>query len=107
MKIWLAITTFIVFHFHIKNDLSGLEFLNGTWKVEDKEHYEIWEIGENGELSGYTCNLLVGGSKDTVETIARKIRDNQISYETTVPNQNDRQNCSVYFKPENKILLLI
>ncbi len=67
--------------------MGDLHFLEGTWKVEGKEQYEIWEIDDNG-LSG--CMYIITPSgKEKQEILTIKTIENQIVYEATVPDQNE------------------
>ncbi len=67
--------------------MGDLHFLEGTWKVEGKEQYEIWEINDNG-LSGY-MQIISSGVKKKQEILTIKTIENQIVYEATVPDQNE------------------
>jgi len=69
------------------NEISKLDFLIGTWKMEGQEQYEVWEKNRKNELIGYSFRL-EGNEKAISETLSIKIIDNQIVYEATVPNQN-------------------
>ncbi len=67
--------------------MGDLHFLEGTWKVEGKEQYEIWEINDN-VLSGY-MQIISSGVKKKQEILTIKTIENQIVYEATVPDQNE------------------
>jgi len=71
-----------------ENKTSKLDFLVGTWKIEGKEQYEVWEKNKNNELIGHAYKL-DNSQKTITETLAIKKIDNQLVYEATVPNQNE------------------
>ena len=64
-----------------------IDFLEGTWKMENKETYEEWK--KEGEvLIGHAYKLLEG-QKQISETLKIKTENEDLIYEATVPNQND------------------
>ncbi|PCJ23940.1 MAG: hypothetical protein COA96_10660 [SAR86 cluster bacterium] len=67
---------------------SPISFLEGVWKIADKEKYEAWEQKANGEFSGYSYKL-IDGKKDILETLSITKIGNEFVYEATVPNQNE------------------
>ncbi len=71
-----------------ENKTSRIEFMIGTWKVENKEQYEVWEKTENKELIGYVYKFS-NDQKEINETLSIKIIENKIIYEATVPDQNE------------------
>ncbi|MCF7560531.1 DUF6265 family protein [Sabulilitoribacter multivorans] len=66
--------------------LHEVEFLIGTWKIENKESYESWEKKDD-KLVGHSYKLK-NGEKVISEDIDIKIIENQIIYTPTVFNQN-------------------
>lgn len=85
-----AINVFLVSLFCIccsSNDLSRFYFLEGTWKVEGKEKYEVWERSNNDELTGFAYKL-VDGRKNIIETLRITMENGSIVYQATVPDQN-------------------
>lgn len=68
--------------------ISRVDFMAGTWKMEGKEQYEVWEPAGNGELTGYSYKLQ-DNQKIITETLSIKIIDHHIVYEATVPDQNE------------------
>jgi hypothetical protein len=80
--------------------LDGLDFLAGTWKVVDKEQYEVWNKEEGG-LSGYSYTAK-DGQKKTVETLAIKQINDQIVYEAIVPEQNEGKTIQFVLNTKNK-----
>ncbi|MBI9071363.1 MAG: hypothetical protein JEY94_07175 [Melioribacteraceae bacterium] len=71
-----------------ENKFSKLDTLIGTWKIEGKEQFEVWEKKTNNNLAGYSYKL-INHKKIILETLSIKIYDSQIVYEATVPNQNE------------------
>lgn len=67
--------------------LSQLNDLVGTWKVADKEQYEVWEKGP-GVFTGYAYRIK-DGRKERSETLSIKKIGKQLIYAATVPDQND------------------
>ncbi len=72
----------------------------GTWKMEGKEQYEVWETNKNKELIGYSYKI-ENNQKTITETLSIKIIDNQFIYEATVPDQNEGK--TIQFTLNNKI----
>jgi len=67
--------------------LEKLDFLGGTWQVEGKEQFEVWE--RNGdEFKGYGYKIKEN-KKLISETLAIKLLDDKIVYQATVANQNE------------------
>lgn len=63
------------------------EFLQGTWKMEDKEVFEHWDKLNENTLKGFSYKLKDG--KMTIsEYLDIALIDNQIIYTATVPGQN-------------------
>ena len=71
-----------------ENKLSIVDFIVGTWKMEGKEQYEIWELSNNKELIGYSYKFK-DGQKIITETLFIKILENTVIFEATVPDQNE------------------
>ena len=70
-----------------ESKMSRVDFLTGTWKMEGKEQYEVWEKGGKQELIGYSYKVL-DNQKIITETLAIKIIDDHMVYKATVPDQN-------------------
>lgn len=60
----------------------------GSWKMEGKEVYEVWESGKNNELIGYSYKIN-DDQKIILETLSIKVIDNNFIYEATVTDQNE------------------
>ena len=61
--------------------------LEGKWKREGKEAYEVWEAAENG-LTGYGYRMK-DGEKVIFERFEIKMIDENWVYGATVPDQNE------------------
>jgi len=83
-----------------ENKTSRLDFMIGTWKMEGKEQYEVWEANKNNEFMGYSYNLN-NKQKTITETLSIKMIGNQIIYEATVPDQNEGK--TIQFTLNNEI----
>jgi len=70
--------------------MSDLEFLIGTWKIEDLDSYESWGKVSASEFKGETYKLVQGG-KTITETLVLAAKDGEVIYEATVLNQNNGQ----------------
>jgi hypothetical protein len=70
-----------------KNKLSRVDFMVDTWKMEGKEHYEVWEF-KNSELTGYSYKY-IDSQKVITESLSIKILKNTVIFEATVPDQNE------------------
>lgn len=70
-----------------ESKMSRVDFLTGTWKMEGKEQYEVWEKGGKQELIGYSYKVL-DHQKIITETLAIKMIDDHMVYKATVPDQN-------------------
>lgn len=85
-----GIVTFVIlihcFSGHSQS-MEALGFLAGTWKVEGKETYEVWEKTDGNELKGSSYKIK-DGKKVVTETLSIKNVDGKIVYEATVANQN-------------------
>lgn len=71
-----------------ENKASSVDFMIGTWKMEGKDQYEIWEKTKNKEFIGYSYKIN-NNEKIITETLSIKLMNDQIFYEATVPDQND------------------
>lgn len=63
------------------------DFLQGTWKMENKEIYEHWDKLNSQTLKGFSYKLK-NGQMEISEYLDISERDNQIIYTATVINQN-------------------
>ncbi len=83
-----------------QNELAELYFLEGIWKIEGKEKYEVWKRVSNSELTGFGYKL-VEGEKNITETIRIKLENGLIVYQATVPDQNDGAPVSFFLNESN------
>lgn len=67
-------------------DLSRVQFLAGTWQVENRESYEVW-MQEGDELHGESYRVKEG-QKRVVEGLVLRVRNGNVEYVATVYNQN-------------------
>ena len=84
-----------------ENKTSKLDFLIGTWKIEGKEKYEVWEKNNKNELIGHLYKL-INNQKTISETLAIKKIGDHIIYEATVPNQNEGRTIQFTLNAEIK-----
>lgn len=68
--------------------ISIPSFLQGTWKIENKEHFEHWDQLDNQTLRGFAYKLENGQMKVS-EYLDISERDKTILYTATVLNQNN------------------
>jgi hypothetical protein len=71
-----------------QSNISELDYLEGTWKVENKDTYETWKKDNKTNFTG-TSYKLKNDVKRVTETLAIILKDNKIIYQATVPNQNE------------------
>lgn len=62
-------------------------FLEGTWKMENKDLYEHWDKLNNQSLKGFSYSLS-NGQMGVMEYLDITQNDNQIIYTASVINQN-------------------
>ncbi len=67
---------------------SKIAFIEGTWKVENKEQYEVWNKIDSKTYEGYGYKLKDGQKKRTEVLSISEIQGN-LTYEATVPSQNE------------------
>ena len=79
--------------------LDNVDFLIGTWKIENQNQYETWTKTSENKLSGYSYEF-IGNQKKVLETIAIKMINDQMIYEATVPSQNEGQTIQFVLNPE-------
>lgn len=65
-------------------------FLIGTWKVENKEDYEVWTATDASTMQGQGYKIR-GGQKTVTEYLSIKNVDGKTVYTATVPGQNNEQ----------------
>lgn len=78
----------VIFAFNGKTELDTFQFLEGTWKVENKENYETWKKSDLVTFEGNAYQIKA--EKKTISEYLRiKSVGDQIIYSATVLNQND------------------
>lgn len=65
---------------------QSVDVLEGRWKVDGRDSFEVWEKFENG-LVGYASRIKEGREIKT-ETLAIEMRNGTPVYLATVPGQN-------------------
>ena len=95
-----SLALFILFITVIASAQSGLpDYLQGTWKMENKEIYEHWDKPNESALKGFSYSL-----KDGKMTVSEYLEitdiNKEINYKATVLNQN--QGKEVKFKLTKK-----
>lgn len=63
-------------------------FFEGTWKIENMEAYEVWEITEDEQMKGHSYRTR-DGEQVITEYLEINHRNNQLIYTATVLNQNE------------------
>lgn len=71
-----------------KSDLDALQFLAGTWKIENKENYETWKKGADATFEG-SAYKIKAEKKTVTEYLKIKTMGDKIIYSATVLNQNE------------------
>ena len=107
MKTFIINSLLVLFMFlcACKKDSScKLNFLVGTWKIENKEQYEVWEGCEKGKLKGYSFKI-VEEKEHILETLTISKNNNEIIYSATVPKQNEGKTIPFKLNLEIKNLL--
>ena len=89
-----------LFAFVPSQKIDKVKFLAGTWKMENKNEYEIWKLISNSEVKGSAYEIKAG-KKVTTEYLAINIVDGNLIYTATVLNQNNSQ--PIKFKLNNTI----
>jgi hypothetical protein len=75
--------------------ISDIEWLVGTWQVEGKSNFEIWDKTSDHQLTGKGVKI-EGIDTSTLEFLEIMSRDDSIEFIATVPTQNDGK--SIPFK---------
>jgi hypothetical protein len=91
MKPLIGLFAFILFFNTTQGTkINDLHFLAGTWKVENKESYEVWKINKDQSLEGNSYKIKAG-NKQIEEYFLLKSADGKIIYTAKVLNQNNGQ----------------
>ncbi len=87
IKLLLTLISVLVTSSCQSQDVSKVDFLEGTWKIENKETYETWT--KKGDVfEGYSFKE-INGQKRVLETLSIENQDGKIIYTAQVPNQNN------------------
>jgi uncharacterized protein YciI len=88
MKKLYTFLFFVMISVPVFSQVSMPNFLEGTWKMENREVYEVWEAPDNGKMNGYSYRVREG-EKVITEYLEIKLQDNDVIYTATVLNQNE------------------
>jgi hypothetical protein len=83
-------TSVMLLSYSAKDNLDQVSFLEGTWKTENKETYEVWKKNTDGTLEGQGYKMKAG-EKVISEYLSLKMIDGNLTYLARVPNQNNGQ----------------
>ena len=72
------ITLITLFSFTKEDNLSQLQFLEGTWKMENKENYETWKTISKRELDG--SSYKIRAEKKTITEYLNLNEANSLEY---------------------------
>ena len=78
----------LLFSFLVKDTLDEVRFLDGTWKTENKETYEVWKKNTDGTMEGYSYKMKAN-EKVISEHLSIKMINDKLTYQARVPNQNN------------------
>ena len=96
MKRTLYLTILFVLFSIVSTSAQKLPvFLEGTWKLENKETYEHWDLVNTNKLKGFSYKL-IDGKMSVTEYLEINKRGEDIIYTATVINQN--QGVGIDFK---------
>lgn len=84
------LTIFLLFRNTTNDDLNQAHFLEGAWKTENKETYEVWKKNDDGTMEGYSYKIKAG-EKVVSEYLSIKMVDGNLTYQARVPDQNNGQ----------------
>jgi hypothetical protein len=91
MKTLFILLSFIcIFPCSTNDTLVQVHFLEGSWKTENKEAYEVWKKDQDGTMHGYSYQIKAG-KKVVSEYLRIKIMHDNLIYEARVPDQNNGQ----------------
>jgi Domain of unknown function (DUF6265) len=82
------ITLLTLFSFSLKCNHNEFSFLEGTWKIENKDNYETWKVKSENELEGSSYKIK-SDKKIVTEILTIKKVDGKVIYVAQVVNQNE------------------
>lgn len=86
-----------------QSNISKLNNLEGTWKVEHQNTYETWKKESKTSFSGSSYKL-INDEKKITETLTLSENNRKVIYQATVLNQNQGSTISFTLNTENKEL---
>lgn len=95
------ITLVTLFSFTKKDSRHDLNFLVGTWKMENKENYETWKAINETELEGSSYKIRAE-KKTMTEHLSIKEVEGKVIYTAKVLNQNNAQPIDFVLNKEVK-----
>ncbi|RFS17875.1 DUF6265 family protein [Emticicia sp. C21] len=91
MKTLICLLTLVLIFTNVADDnLTQVQFLEGTWKTENKETYEVWKKNDDGTLNGNSYKIKAG-EKVVSEYLSIKMINGNLTYQARVPHQNNGQ----------------
>lgn len=76
--------------FTADDTLDQARFLDGTWKTENKESYEVWKRSEDGTMEGHAYKMKAG-EKVITEYLSIRLIDGKLTYQAKALGQNNNQ----------------
>lgn len=102
MKIFISlISTILLCSFSANDTIDQIKFLEGTWKTENKESYEVWKSKDDGTMEGQAYKMKAG-EKIITEYLSIKLIDGRLTYEAKALGQNNNQTISFVLNPAVK-----
>lgn len=94
----LAYAVGLIFSYQTTTNPS---FLKGTWQIENKQQFEVWTKQGEENLSGFSYKMK-SEEKVILETLSIVVKNGQIIYQATVPNQNQGKTIQFTLNPKVK-----
>lgn len=82
----------------------NIDFMEGRWKKEGKDQYEVWEKQNKLKFTGYAYTL-VNNQENQLETLTLSWKEDTWVYQATVPNQNQGKPISFKLNTNQKEML--
>lgn len=87
MKIVFSFLLTLVYSSFCFGQINWSQTLSGTWKVENQEQYEHWDILNNNSLKGYSY-AFVNNLPQVMEYLSLDLKGNKWTYTASVKGQN-------------------
>ena len=97
----LLFCLFICYSVQGQQSLRSVEFLLGTWKIENRDTFESWKDSGSATFTGESYKIL-DNHKKVLETLTLIVDKGAIVYLATVPNQNEGQTIPFTLNTLNK-----